>query len=81
MKKLLSIVLILLTTLISTAQEQGFNYKALIKDASGNVLANTPVRILFNIQGELSDDIFYAEDHTVTTDSNGIVILKVTIVI
>lgn len=79
MKNLKITLILCFFTLTATAQQQqGFNYKALIKDASGNVLVNTPVRMLFNIQEELlPDNIVYSENQQVTTNENGIVILNI----
>jgi hypothetical protein len=54
----------------------GINYKALIKDAEGNVLTNTQVSIQFTIlQG--SQIIAYRETHSTTTNADGIVIVNI----
>ncbi|GGH43225.1 hypothetical protein IA57_11125 [Mangrovimonas yunxiaonensis] len=74
-------LLALLFMLSGTATAQkGINYKALIKDNSGNVVANQNITIEFSILegpeiGFL--DPVYIEAHTVTTDVNGIVIANI----
>jgi len=69
-------VLAFLITSISFAQ-QGINYKALIKDSSGNVVANDLIAIQFQIlQGEAMTNV-YQETHAPTTDANGIVIVNI----
>ncbi|MBR9758163.1 MAG: hypothetical protein GYB39_08755 [Algicola sp.] len=74
-------LLALLFMLSGTATAQkGINYKALIKDNSGNVVANQNITIEFSILegpeiGFL--DPVYIETHTVTTDANGIVIANI----
>ena len=62
--------------LISTSifAQNGFNYKAAIKDASGNVVANQSIEMqLTIISGSPSGTTEYTETHQPTTDDNGIV--------
>lgn len=67
-------LLILLLSLIGYAQN-GINYKAVIKDDLGNVVAGQNVDIRFTIlQGAINA---YQETHDTTTDSNGIVIVNI----
>ncbi|MEM5564280.1 tail fiber domain-containing protein [Psychroserpens sp. AS72] len=67
-------LVILLISLIGYAQN-GINYKAVIKDDLGNVVANQNVDIRFTIlQGAINA---YQETHDTTTDSNGIVIVNI----
>ena len=69
------ILVILLFAFNATAQ-QGINYKAIINDSNGSVLANTEVTVQFTIleNGTIS---VYQEFHNTTTDVNGIVILNI----
>ncbi|WCO00846.1 hypothetical protein [Psychroserpens ponticola] len=73
--------LILLITLFSLtnlhAQTNKINYKALIKDATGNVLTNTSIDIEFSILATANQIAVYKETHTSTTDNNGLVILNI----
>jgi len=74
MKSKLIIAIALLVTLTAVAQ-QGINYKALIKDNSGNVVANQNITVQFTIlQGAVN---VYQETHNPTTDANGIVIINI----
>ncbi|PWK19675.1 tail fiber domain-containing protein [Xanthomarina spongicola] len=74
MKTQLIIAIALLASLTAVAQ-QGINYKALIKDNLGNVVANQSIDVQFAIlEGATT---VYQEDHTVDTDSNGLIILNI----
>uniref|UniRef100_UPI0040494022 Lcl C-terminal domain-containing protein n=1 Tax=Gelidibacter sp. TaxID=2018083 RepID=UPI0040494022 len=73
MKAILQIMIFLL--LGTTFAQQGINYKAIVKDGSGNVVANDLIQVQFTIlQGATS---IYQETHSPTTDANGIVILNI----
>ncbi|RYH72584.1 hypothetical protein EVU94_12855 [Flavobacteriaceae bacterium 144Ye] len=79
MKKKLTTLIILLISITAMAQ-RAINYKALIKDDLGNVVANQNITIEFSIlEGpEIAfTDIVYVETHSVTTDANGIVIANI----
>ena len=77
MKTTFTLILALLLSLFSIAQ-QGINYKALIKDGSGNVVANQNITLLFNIyEGAGMTNLVYRETHTPTTDDNGIIIINI----
>ncbi|TYA59317.1 Ig-like domain-containing protein [Formosa maritima] len=76
MKSKLILLIAFLSTLSVVAQ-QAINYKALIKDNLGNVMANQSVTIQFTIlEGEAATNV-YQENHTVNTDANGIVIVNI----
>lgn len=63
---------------ISSFAQNGINYKALIKDDLGNVVANQNVRIQFTVLDALSGgNIESQETHTIMTDANGIVIANI----
>lgn len=68
-------VLFLAITLSLVAQApQGINYQTVIRNSSGNVLANTNVSIKINIRSNsASGTIVYAETHTVSTNQFGLV--------
>jgi len=74
MKSKLIIAIALLATLTTVAQ-QGINYKAIVKDNFGNVLANQSVTVQFTINRALT--MFYQEDHIVNSDANGLVVLNI----
>jgi hypothetical protein len=72
------IVLIALLISISCFAQQGINYKAVIKDDLGNILANQPISIKFIISQGIGEETVYEEEHVaVETDSNGIIILNI----
>ena len=77
MKLKLTIALIILIGCFCFAQ-QGINYKAVVKDGSGAILATTPVSIRFTIyEGAALTNAVYQETHTPTTDAKGIVIINI----
>lgn len=67
----------MLLLMVTSALAQSINYKALIKDGSGNVVANDLIAIQFQIlQGGAMTNV-YQETHAPTTDANGIVIVNI----
>ena len=76
MKKTLITMLIALFISISCFAQQGINYKAVIKDDLGNVLANTTMNVQFTIRQTIeTGTIVYQENHDYTTDNNGLLVL------
>ena len=61
---------------LSVAQN-GINYKAIVKDANGNVVANTLVVVEFSILRGTTQNNVYKEMHTPITDANGLLILNI----
>ena len=57
--------------------QNGINYKALIKDGSGNVVANQSITIQLSILVGAAETLVYQETHTPTTDTNGIAIVNI----
>ncbi|TYB76451.1 hypothetical protein [Bizionia myxarmorum] len=76
MKTKLTLLFIMFITMISFAQN-GINYKALIKDDLGNVVANDLIQIQFKILEGAAQTIVYSESHSPTTDANGTVIVNI----
>jgi hypothetical protein len=77
MKKTISIVLLLFVTVGMYAQD-GINYKALIKDNLGAVVASQTIDVKFTIIADTGPTDVYVETHAgATTDANGIVILTI----
>ena len=80
MKTKITIILALLISAMCIAQvaQQGINYKAQLKDGTGNIIANTNVVVLFTIyEGDALIDDVYVEQHAYTTDANGFIILNI----
>jgi hypothetical protein len=65
----------LLLFCITTVAQQGINYKAVIKDGSGAIVANQVIDVQFTLLD--GTDNVYEEMHAPTTDANGIVILNI----
>jgi hypothetical protein len=76
MKKRIALFLAILITWVSFAQN-GINYKAIIKDNNGNVLANDLVVVQFTILQGVAQSNVYQESHTPTTDANGLIIVNI----
>ena len=57
--------------------QQGINYKAVVKDGSGNVIANDLIVVQFTILQGVAETNVYQETFTPTTDANGLVILNI----
>jgi len=75
--KTLATLVFLLFSIATLAQVNGINYKALIKDANGNVVNNTSTTIEFTIYKGAATFNTYRETHTIFTDSNGILIANI----
>ncbi|MBT8257776.1 MAG: hypothetical protein KJO49_04855 [Bacteroidia bacterium] len=69
--------LLLLFIAFSTSAQQGINYKAIIKDVSGNVVANDLIVVQFQILQGVGMTNVYQETHNPTTDANGYVIINI----
>ncbi|PWK18565.1 tail fiber domain-containing protein [Xanthomarina spongicola] len=77
MKSRVFIMALLFVTTSLFSQSSSINYRALIKDGNGNVVANQSVTIQFKIlQGDGMFNV-YQETHIPDTDANGIVIVNI----
>ncbi len=72
--KQITFLLLILLSIKATAQ-QGINYKALIKDGGGNVIANENITVQFTILE--GGGKVYQEIHNPMTDANGIIIINI----
>ena len=72
-KLILSIALLIAVT--SFAQNNYMNYKAVVKDGSGNIVASQNIGVQIEILREST--VEYTETHTVMTDANGIMVLEI----
>jgi len=76
-KTKLALLMAMLIAITGIAQ-QGINYKALIKDGGGNVVASQGITVQFIIyEGVALTNNVYQETHSPTTDANGIVIVNI----
>ncbi|MEP0265921.1 tail fiber domain-containing protein [Dokdonia sp.] len=74
-QKPLLICCCILSFYIGIAQSQSINYKAIIRDNAGTILANDLVIIQFTILEGTTN--VYSENHTPTTDANGLIVLNI----
>jgi hypothetical protein len=74
--KLIKILLLLFAVSFGFSQQR-INYKAKIKDASGNILENVPLDVRFSIKYFISGGTPFIETHHAITDANGMVILRI----
>jgi microcystin-dependent protein len=68
--------LVMLFFVFTATAQQGINYKAIITDSNGDVLANTLVAVQFTILENGTTNVFQ-EIHTPATDDHGIIILNI----
>ncbi|WP_075344703.1 hypothetical protein [Tenacibaculum agarivorans] len=74
MKKLGTFLSLCLFSLIAFAQTpEGFNYQSVVRDATGNVIANTAIGVQFQLhQTTATGTVVYTETHTPTTNAYGV---------
>lgn len=79
MKKLLSLTCLVLFSLLMFAQApESFKYQSVVRDATGNILANQIVHFRINIhRSSASGTIVYAETHYLTTNSFGLANMEI----
>jgi len=70
-------LLIVLSIAIPSIAQNGINYKAIIKDGSGNVLVNQSITIQLAVLEGVAQTNVYEESHTLTTDVNGLIIINI----
>jgi len=75
MRKFLTLFILSMVSTFALAQGTYTNYKAVIKDASGNLMTNHAVQVRFTIYEGTTTQVF-TETHATTTDAHGIVVLN-----
>ncbi|MEM5564284.1 tail fiber domain-containing protein [Psychroserpens sp. AS72] len=75
MKTRLTFLLVFLSGILLA--QNGINYKAVIKDTNGNVIANSLVAVQFRILVTTDLLLAYEEIHTPTTDENGFITINI----
>ncbi|WP_347921765.1 tail fiber domain-containing protein [Pontimicrobium sp. SW4] len=73
MKKIIVFIIAIFSLTLNA--QQGINYKALVKDNLGNVVANQSITVQFQILEGVGQTNVYQETHTPTTTTNGFVVL------
>jgi hypothetical protein len=79
MKKLHTLLAVILITATTFAQvPESMSYQATVRDSGGNLVSNLPVGMQISIlQGSSSGTVVYAENHTESTNVNGLVTLEI----
>jgi hypothetical protein len=79
MKRSSFIILMLLIGICLCAQSpQRISYQAIIRNANGKLLQNSPVGMKISIlQGSATGTVVYSETHHVTTNDNGMITLEI----
>ena len=79
MKKLLSIITIMLIVSIGWAQSpEMMSYQAVVRDANNSLVTNTVVGMQISIlQGSISGSSVYTETQNPTTNSNGLIAIEI----
>jgi hypothetical protein len=75
--KTIATLFVTLLISISSFSQNGINYKAVVKDHLGNVIANSSIDVLFAILEGVAQTNVYQETHTTTSDANGIIIVNI----
>jgi len=75
--KTFKILMIVLIFSSNSFAQNGINYKALIKDDLGNVIANNTIQIKFKIFESDSHINVYEESHSPMSDPNGVIIVNI----
>jgi hypothetical protein len=71
MKKLLTILYLIVISNTYAQSPQGINYQSIIRNSAGTVLPSTAVLIEFKLYNSLSGPLVYLENHNITTNSFG----------
>jgi hypothetical protein len=72
MKKLYTLLALVITLITFAQAPQGFNYQATVRNSSGALIVNQNVLVKFNIyQNTATGTIVYSENQSVTTDDLG----------
>lgn len=78
MRNLLLLAMIFIARLSMAQSPQKFTYQSVVRDASNNLLQNSPVGMQISIrQNSTTGVIVYQEQHTIQTNNNGLATLEV----
>ena len=73
MKKLSTFLLFFFALSAVAQTPEGFNYQSVVRDASGEILANTTIGVEFKLHQTTTDGtVVYTETHTPTTNAYGV---------
>ncbi len=72
MKKLYTLLALVLTLITNAQAPQGFNYQATVRNSSGALIVNQIVLVKFNVyQNSATGNLVYSENQTANTDDLG----------
>ncbi|MFY8166259.1 MAG: hypothetical protein ACOVJ8_06675 [Sediminibacterium sp.] len=72
MKKLFTLLALVLTLITNAQAPQGFNYQATVRNSAGALIVNQNILVKFNIyQNTATGTLVYSENQTVDTDDLG----------
>ena len=72
MKKLFTLLALVLTLITNAQAPQGFNYQATVRNSTGALIVNQNVLVKFNVyQNAATGTLVYSENQTVDTDDLG----------
>jgi len=78
MKRLILLTFCFLTVYSGFAQStMGFSYQAVIRNADGQPISNQEIGLRINLMAEEAETVYYAETHSATTSTQGIVSLVI----
>ena len=77
MKTIIILFFTFIFSCFSFSQPLGINYKAIVRDGGGHVLANKPITVQFTILQGVVLTYVYEETHTTTTNDIGMVIVSI----
>jgi uncharacterized protein (TIGR02145 family) len=78
MKKLITLLALVITLITNAQAPQGFNYQATVRNSSGALLLNQIVLVKFNVfQNSTTGTLVYSENQTANTDDLGHIALVV----
>jgi len=79
MKKILTFIIIIIsiTNLLAQAP-QSFSYQAVVRDATGNIIASSPISLRISIlAGSAQGQAVYTETHFTTTNQFGLMVISI----
>ncbi|WP_299271864.1 tail fiber domain-containing protein [uncultured Psychroserpens sp.] len=74
-EKLTIICILVFGYSLSAQSNDGINYKAIVKNDLGNVVANQLIQVEVQIMKGQGMELTYHEEHAITTNTNGLIVL------
>ena len=77
MKKILLLLLTVVTALAYSQAPEGFSYQAVVRDSDGQPLSDQPVGVRLTLEDATGATAYYVESHAVTSSPQGVITLSV----